>query len=139
MANAEARAGTKESLVYRVPAFFDRETRGIAVPPVFTINHLLTAGALLPTATVVAVGAMSATAPPVMRDGATLGLSLDLEFADGNKALFRTEDGVSLVTVGSNLPSAGRVLSIAQRDGHWTVTTNRNLVFTQDRSRLGQD
>lgn len=96
----------------------------------FTLNNILAAGALLPTAGVVVVGSFAAVSPPAMRNGADLGLSL--QFADGTKALFRTEDGVSLVTVGSMLGSAGRVRTISQRDGHWTVTTTRNLVFTQD-------
>ena len=95
-----------------------------------TIDHLLSVCVLIPTAGVVAAGAMSATAPTILRDGAPLGLSL--QYADGQKALFKTDDGVSLVMIGSSLPAAGRVTAIVQRDGHWTVTTNRNLVFTQD-------
>ena len=96
----------------------------------FTLDRLLAASVLIPTASVVAAGAISAHAPTIMRDGSTLGLRL--QFADGQKALFKTDDGVSLVMIGSNLPAAGRVTAIAMQDGHWTVTTNRNLIFKQD-------
>lgn len=95
-----------------------------------TVDHLLVACVLLPTVGVVAAGTMSATAPTIMRDGASLGMSL--QYADGHKALFRTADGLSLVMVGTSLPSAGRVTEIARREGHWTVTTTRNLVFTEE-------
>jgi hypothetical protein len=96
-----------------------------------TVDRLLALSVLLPTAGVVAAGTISATTPTIMRDGgAALGMSL--QFADGQKALFKTEDGVSLVMLGSNLPAAGRVTAIAKLDGQWTVTTNRGLIFKQD-------
>jgi hypothetical protein len=55
-----------------------------------------------------------------------------LQYADGQKALFKTPDGLRLVMVGSSLPSAGRVQSIERRDDRWVVTTSRNLAFAKN-------
>ena len=55
-----------------------------------------------------------------------------LKDADGHQALFKTEDGVSLVTVGSPLAGAGYVESIEQQDGRWKVTTSKHLSFIQN-------
>lgn len=55
-----------------------------------------------------------------------------LKYADGVKAIFQTEDGVSLVMVGSSLSTAGKVASIEKRNGRWTVTTSKNLSFVQN-------
>ncbi|WP_156964674.1 hypothetical protein [Methylocapsa aurea] len=52
-----------------------------------------------------------------------------LKNADGISAVFKTEDGFSLVMVGSSLSSAGRVVSIEKRNGRWTVTTSKNFNF----------
>lgn len=52
-----------------------------------------------------------------------------LIYADGAKALFKTDDGVSLVMVGSSLSSAGTVVSIEKHDGRWTVSTSKKLNF----------
>ena len=54
-----------------------------------------------------------------------------LKYADDSKALFKTEDGVDLVTVGSTLSSAGQVVSIEQENGRWRVTTSKHLTFLQ--------
>jgi len=55
-----------------------------------------------------------------------------LKYADGVKAIFQTEDGVSLVMIGSSLSTAGKVASIEKRNGRWTVTTSKNLSFVQN-------
>lgn len=55
-----------------------------------------------------------------------------LKDADGHQALFKTEDGFSLVTVGSPLAGAGYVESIEQQDGRWKVTTSKHLNFVQN-------
>jgi hypothetical protein len=55
-----------------------------------------------------------------------------LKYADGVKALFKTEDGLSLVMVGSTIPAAGDVVKIEKKNGHWAVKTSRNLTFVQN-------
>lgn len=52
-----------------------------------------------------------------------------LTYTDGIKAIFETEDGRSLVTVGSTLSSAGKIVSIEKRNGRWTVSTSKKLNF----------
>ncbi len=55
-----------------------------------------------------------------------------LKYADGHKAVFKTDDGYALVTIGAPLASAGYVESIEQQGGRWKVTTSKHLSFFQD-------
>jgi hypothetical protein len=57
---------------------------------------------------------------------------LTLNYADAEKALFRSQMGLRLVMVGSSLEPAGHVAAIEKEDGHWTVRTTKGVKFVQD-------
>jgi hypothetical protein len=64
-----------------------------------------------------------------------------LKFADGASALFEVDDELYIVRIGSSLLSAGEVVAIEKRNGHWTVSTSKRLTFVlgQRQVPLGLD
>jgi len=91
--------------------------------------------ALAATVCVVAYGAFVSLGSSNARfaaDQRVYGNEYILKDADGHQALFKTNDGFSLVTVGSPLAGAGYVESIEQQDGRWKVTTSKHLSFVQN-------
>jgi len=100
-----------------------------------SFQQLFYLSALVPTVAIVSYGAA------VSHSGADFDLLAEqrsyndqyhLKYADGSKALFKTDDELILVVVGSSLSSAGHVVSIEKRNERWTVTTNKQLTFVQE-------
>ena len=92
------------------------ESRHVPVSSM-TIDHLLAACVLVPTAGVVAAGAMSLTAPTIMHDGAPLGLTL--QYADGQKGAL--QDGRRCQ------PGHDRQLAAVRGTGHGHRAAGRAL------------
>ncbi len=105
------------------------------LPFAFTqTNKLLCMAALLPTAGVVAYGALVSVTEgpprpsPEQQDYVTRNYTL--RYADGQKAMFKTDYGSSLVFVGSPLGETGRVTEIAKQARGWVVSTTKGYIFT---------
>jgi hypothetical protein len=107
----------------------------------FTLDRVLIAAAVVPTVAVISYGGVVAVgaggdgslAEQVVTDTRTVNdRQYVLQYADGQKAMFGTDEGTKLVMVGSPLDGAGRVQSIKLNDGHWTVTTNKGVTFVMD-------
>ena len=107
------------------------------LPVAMSLDRLLTAAALTPTAAVVVYGAIVTVTNPEGRIEqehvavlqASANDSFVLQYADEQKALFKTDHGYRLTMIGSSLDDAGHVASIEMVDGRWTVTTDRGAVF----------
>jgi hypothetical protein len=96
--------------------------------------HIFYTAALTPAVAIIAYGgmeSMNATA----REAAAKQIAFDqgytLKYADGKKALIKTEDGLLDVAVGSFLSNAGYVTAIELRNGLWTVTTSKHLTLSK--------
>jgi hypothetical protein len=96
-------------------------------------NKLLAVAALLPAAGVVTYGAFVSISdvPPLpspeQQDYVTR--TYTLRYADGQKAMFKTDYGSSLVFVGSSLGETGRVTEIAKQARGWVVSTTKGYNF----------
>jgi hypothetical protein len=103
----------------------------------YSFERSLYVSTLVPTAAVVAYGMLvfvnsaNSTDADSTANQRSRASEFTLEYADGNKAIFRNEDGRWIVTIGSSLSSAGHVVSIEKQDGHWTVTTDKRQSFMQ--------
>jgi hypothetical protein len=100
-------------------------------------NRLLAIAALLPAAGAVAYGAfVSVTEPPPhpsVQQQDYVSKNYKLSYADGQKAMFKTDYGASLVFIGSPLGETGRVTEIAKHANGWAVSTSKGYIFTVSR------
>jgi hypothetical protein len=107
------------------------------LPLGWSLDRVLTIAALTPTVVVVAYGGFMSIAKPegpttFVNVAATQELANEvfvLQYADGTKALFKTDTGFRLAMIGTSLDDAGHVISIEKIDGEWTVSTDRGVVF----------
>jgi hypothetical protein len=107
------------------------------IPFGWSLDRLLTIAALTPTAAVVAYGGFITISNPEGRAASVkvaaaqelLNQVFVLQYADENKAVFKTDTGFRLAMIGTSLDDAGHVASIEKIDGEWTVTTDRGVVF----------
>ncbi len=97
-------------------------------------NRLLAMVALLPAAGVVAYGAFVSVTEvpphPSVEQQDYVSRNYRLSYADGQKAMFKTDYGASLVVVGSQLGATGRVTDIAKHANGWAVATSKGYTFT---------
>lgn len=96
--------------------------------------HLFYAAALTPAIAVAAYGgliSLNETTKEAAAKQEAFGKDYTLKYADGKRALIKTEDGLLDVTVGSSLPAAGHVTAIEMRNGHWTITTSKHLTLSK--------
>ena len=101
----------------------------------FPLYQLLGMAALSLTGATIAYGSYVAVSLPKEEAAANQAAANEqyvLEYADGEKALFRTPDGLTLVTVGSTLATAGRVQSIEKHAQRWVVRTSKDLYFAKN-------
>ncbi|WP_020174958.1 hypothetical protein [Methyloferula stellata] len=100
-------------------------------------NKFLAIAALLPAAGVVAYGAFISVTEkpphPSLEQQDYVSKTYRLSYADGQKAMFKTDYGASLVFIGSPLGETGRVTEIAKHANGWAVSTSKGYIFTVTR------